>query len=858
VRAVFLTILAALALTAASAADARPRHHSHPLIPPAAAPAADAPLHLNDQGYYEKRGLNVLVFSNWYDGNFSDSKISGVELIHHGERTATNGDVRMQPTPGQWDDIGSLVARNVDQANGVIETHLRYADYDFDYTVRSELKGDSVVISVNLDHPLPAALVGKAGFNFEFLPSAYWHHAYMADGHAAQFPRYPSEDMQRVGPPGPPERIGRSADSSAIPLPIATGHTFVLAPEDPLRRVSVAATDGDIALYDGRNQAQNGWYVLREMLPAGRTGRVLEWTISASTVPGWVRAPVIGHSQVGYAPDQSKVAVIELDRNDHPAANAQLLRVNADGSTTVALDGAAAPWAGHFLRYDYRTFDFSSVRDPGLYEIRYGDQTTAPFRIGADVYADVWHPTLDVYFPVAMDHMFVGEAYRVWHGDSHRDDARQAPINHHHIDLWEQGPTTADRFQPGEHIPGINVGGWYDAGDFDLPTESQFDVVHALAEAREDFHIDRDETAIDETLRRVEMHQPDGKPDILQQIEHGLRWLLATQRTFGYAINGVTEPYIWEYHHLGDAVDKTDGLIFDPHLRPDQVRNGFSGLDDDRWAFTNRSTALNYGSAAAFAQAARVLRGYDDATANEALQAAERIWTEEHGHAPYIFGHGNTTGGNPTDAEFQAAVELLITTHDQKYADRIQAMWPDVHQRFAFNARSVAKVIPYMPAAFKAQVEPDVRATAALIAQMSAGNPYGVPIREGGWAGDGLIVQVALTQHDLHTQFPDLIGDDMVYRALAYLYGTHPGSNLSFVSGVGAQPKEVTYTNNRADFSFIPGGVVPGALIIKPDFPENHDDWPFFWGENEMVVALGASYLELANVANQMAEGPPH
>lgn len=58
-------------------------------------------LQLNELDYYEKPGVNVLVFSNWYNDNFSDSKISGVELIHHGVRTATNGDVRLLPTPEQ-------------------------------------------------------------------------------------------------------------------------------------------------------------------------------------------------------------------------------------------------------------------------------------------------------------------------------------------------------------------------------------------------------------------------------------------------------------------------------------------------------------------------------------------------------------------------------------------------------------------------------------------------------------------------------------------------------------------------------------------------------------------------------------
>jgi hypothetical protein len=52
---------------------------------------------------------------------------------------------------------------------------------------------------------------------------------------------------------------------------------------------------------------------------------------------------------------------------------------------------------------------------------------------------------------------------------------------------------------------------------------------------------------------------------------------------------------------------------------------------------------------------------------------------------------------------------------------------------------------------------------------------------------------------------------------------------------------------NRADYSFIAGGVVPGVLIIKPDLPENKEDWPFLWGQNEYVVSVGASYLYLAN-----------
>jgi hypothetical protein len=57
---------------------------------------------------------------------------------------------------------------------------------------------------------------------------------------------------------------------------------------------------------------------------------------------------------------------------------------------------------------------------------------------------------------------------------------------------------------------------------------------------------------------------------------------------------------------------------------------------------------------------------------------------------------------------------------------------------------------------------------------------------------------------------------------------------------------------NRADFGFIAGGVVPGVLVLKPDYPENMDDWPFLWGENEYTIGIGASYVFLANAAQEI------
>ena len=828
------------------------------LLMAAAAPMAQAQdgagdaagLELTEAEYFAADGAQVLVFSNWYDGLFADSKISGVEIIQRGERIATNGDVRLSATPGQWDPIGQLVDRQVDPATGTVSVTLAHAEYGFTYRVEAQRAGDGIRLAVVLDQPLPAALAGKAGFNLEFLPSSYFRQSYFADGKAGAFPRHPAGDMTVSA-----ERnaaSGRDFGPGAEPLPMARARTLVLAPEDPAARVRIEAASGELALYDGRNQAQNGWFVVRGELPAGRTGRVLEWTVAPDIEPGWRREPVIGHSQLGYAPQQAKRAVIELDRNDSEGGTMQLLRIAPDGSETVALAGDPAQW-GDYLRYTYRVFDFSEVREPGLYALAYRGQRTAAFRIGADVYQQAWHPGMDVYMPVQMDHMLVNEAYRVWHADSHRDDARQAPLDHEHIDLYRQGPTTDTNFAPGEHIPGLDVGGWLDAGDFDIRTQTQYAVVRELAHIWDEFRPLRDQTLVDHQLRRVELHVPDGSPDIQQQVAHGVLYLASMYDAVGHAIHGVVEPDVAQYTHLGDAASKTDGLLYDPALAFGERTATHSGTPDDRWAFTSRASALDYGSAAALAAGSRALVGFDDALAAKALTLAERIWDEEQARDPFTFSHGNTTGGWLPGEQFLAATELLITTGKPNYARSVERLWQEVKPRGTQYLRAALAALPHMPAGFRAELEPVARQIADAREPFTGANPYGVPITTGGWAGNGAVIETGLTAFAIHRAFPELSDGSAVFRSLDYLHGTHPASNLSFVSGVGARSKEVAYGSNRADFSFIPGGVVPGVLIIKPDYPENQENWPFFWGENEYVVNMTPSYAALVMAADALS-----
>lgn len=145
---------------------------------------------LNDKDYFERQGVNVMVFSNNFDGAFNDEKNSGIEIIQHGVRAIQGGAIRLNNTPEQWDLVPKMVNRKVDKEKQSIEVELRYDNYDFNSKITVTGKGKAVEIAVWLDKPVPEKLAGKAGLNLEFLPSRYWLKTFCMDGRINRFPRY--------------------------------------------------------------------------------------------------------------------------------------------------------------------------------------------------------------------------------------------------------------------------------------------------------------------------------------------------------------------------------------------------------------------------------------------------------------------------------------------------------------------------------------------------------------------------------------------------------------------------------------------------------------------------------------------
>lgn len=804
-------------------------------------------LKLNDREYFERQGVNILVFSNSFNGGFNDEKNSGIEIIQHGVRSVQGGAVRLNNTPEQWDLVPKMTSRKVNREDGSIEVTMRYDDYDFDSRAVVTAKGKAVEIAIWLDKPVPEKLAGEAGFNLEFLPSKYWLKTFIMDGRLNRFPRYAtSQTITRPNSEKPRQFKGfktyddRGTDRFVDPIPLETGHRIVMATDDPEHMITISCDDAELKLFDGRMLAQNGWFVLRSVLPKGKTGKVITWTVEPHAIPNWIREPNIGFSQVGYIPDQPKVAVIELDKNDQPQTTASLMRIKPDGTTEQAFTGNIQDW-GPYFKYNYVKFDFSAVKQPGVYYIQYGKTRTNDFLIDEHVYDKITDATTDVWVPIHMNHMYVTEGYRTWHGEPFKEGYLQAPPSDH-FDLHRQGQTTDTKYKPYELIPGLNIGGFFDAGDFDIETGSNINVVQNFIRTWELFKPQRDETFVSQQQRYVDLHRPDGKPDILQFIEHGTLNLVAQAEQIGHMASALSNSILDNYHHLGDAASITDGLHYDPSLKPYEVSadGKRSGTPDDMWAFTTRNPSLDFQAATMFAAASRALTGYNDDLAARALKQSKRLMQE----ATELMNQRQNRFRN-SRGDLATNLQLYAATKEKQYLDNFQQqIWQALDRNVSNTMQTALDAVPYMDEAYKKQLRPYVEKYEEYIKNFDTQNPYGVPIGLGNWAGGNAVLSFGTTVCFAHLYFPEIVPEKEVYRVANWLYGCHPYHNYSFVAVVGAtRPKQVFYGNNRADFSFIPGNVAPGLLFRQPDHFENFDDWPFLWGQNEGTIAGNTQYI---------------
>jgi hypothetical protein len=797
-----------------------------------------------------------------FDDIYPEGHQGGLSLIMHGNRVAANGDLRLEPTPGQWQPVPKQRDRKLDPLARTIITQSGYPDSSrhltgfnpmiypglvLNYTVTVKAEGPSIRVTVDLDRPLPQEFIGKAGFNLELFPGALFGKPWIMDGQAGIFPPQPNGPAISVpsnhnhtgnfNPQGKAD-IAQLTGKGYSPIiadnivasPYAAGKRLTVRPDDPYNKFTILSEGAELQLYDGRMNHNNGWFVVRSELPPGVTKAAINWLITPNVVNDWLYKPVIQTSQAGYHPGQAKVAVIELDKRDLRREQPLLCKITEEGEQPVK-SRAGEEW-GRFLRYNYLLFDFSDVKEEGLYQIHYGESVSSLFRIAKDVYdRGTWQPVLEYFLPVQMCHIRVNEKYRVWHDACHLDDARMAPVNFNHIDGYAQGPSTLTRYKPGDVVPNLNVGGWHDAGDFDLRIESQAGETYILALTYEAFKEDYDATSIDQLNRVAEIHQPDGKPDLLQQVENGALTVVNSWRSLGRLYRGIICNDLRQYVLLGDAAAMTDN---------------HSGNADDRWVFTEDNPPRELTTAAQLAAASRVLQGFNDTLSAQSLEVARALYkvtrlTEQS-----------------RSARIHAATELFLTTGEEEYRKYLLSETDYIAKNIAHTGWFIGRAEKKLAdSAFTAAIREALKDFRTELEKQGCETPYGIPYRPHIWGAGWDIQAFGYRHYFLHTAWPDIFGADYIYNALNFILGCHPGSNTaSFASGIGAKSATVGYGLNRADWSYIPGGVISGTALIRPDFPELLE-FPYLWQQTEYVMGGGSShYMFLVLAARQLLTTP--
>jgi hypothetical protein len=814
------------------------------LVAAVAALAAGPQIAINEKEYFEGPGFSFLVFHNNYQVGYQ----GGLQMIQQEERLLDSGDLFLDPPRGGESFARRVLKREVDRPNSTATVFGEIMPSQAGYRIKVRTDGARMVITLSLDKPVDWAKTGQAGFQIYLYPGAYYDKSFQSDQGSGVFPRQYLE-----------------------PVLVRGAHWLRVAEEDKLRSFAIRRVGGTLDMTDSRDGSPQTWFAVRAPIAKGSTETEVRVEITPSIDPDWRRPAVIGISQVGYHPNQPKRAILELDPRDKSDAPVVLAKLEPDGARVVK-SAPPQPW-GRFLRYEYATFDFSDVRDPGLYTLEYHGQTAGPFRITSSVYDGAWQPTLEYFLPVQMCHVMVREGTRVWHGACHLDDALQAPAGKIHIDGYQQGPERETRFKDNEHIPGLDWGGWHDAGDHDLPAGSFAETVLPLALALEEFHPMVDRTSVQRADRLVQLHVPDGKADIVQQIEYGIEGMLASFRVGGHIFSGIIESTPRQYSHLGDPVTVTDNKVYDPPRNPKR---------DDRWVFTNRNTGLQYEVAQALAASARAIKEHSPALTKEALDAAGELWEYEQSHPPVY----PLSGYNPADSGFRAheiaaTAELLLTTGEARYRERLMALLPGFRnlsgrQFESIGGAALVRVLPVVKdAEFRSAVTALARKWKDELGLETASNPYGVPYPKGVsspefklegrsgihssfvWGHGWDLQSEAMNTYFFHKHMPDLFGPETVFNVVNFVLGCHPASNESFVSGVGGHSATIAYGFNRADWSHIPGGVISGTSLIKPDYMELKE-FPFLWYQTEYVISGAATYIFDVLAAERLAGGGGH
>jgi endoglucanase len=342
-------------------------------------------------------------------------------------------------------------------------------------------------------------------------------------------------------------------------------------------------------------------------------------------------------NQLGYLPDAPKIAVLcALERLDVIGFTV----TNGSGRSVLRKDATPAKPFGPCVS-NYR-LDFSSIKKPGEYHLSAGGVTSPTVRIRTDVYAGAADTLL----------------YYMREQRSGFNPLFKTVVHTH------DGIVVDDSARNGKFVP--VTGGWADASDYLQYVMTSTNATYVMLMAYRDHS-----AAFADRFDSRGLPERNGLPDILDEVRHGLEWLV---RMF---------PSDSEmYNQLGDDRDHTywdippnDSADYGWGKGKERPVYPCTGKPQGLFKYKNRSNGLASTAgkyASTFALAATVYRKRDPAFAAKLHQKALSAYAigkrfpgvcqGAPGRAPYYYEEDNWAD----DMEL-AAAELYALTHNRSY-----------------------------------------------------------------------------------------------------------------------------------------------------------------------------------------------
>ena len=348
-------------------------------------------------------------------------------------------------------------------------------------------------------------------------------------------------------------------------------------------------------------------------------------------------------NQVGFYPDQQKIAVIE------PSVKAKSFTLKDSKGKTV--------WSGKAVRKSTSPFsgkvrqivDFSKVKTPGTYTLVAGKEK-ATVRIADNALADLATAGMKAYYlqrcGMPIEAKYAGKYAR--------------PAAHMDEDVLVH-PAAASPERPA----GTSISsplGWYDAGDYGKYIVNSGYTIGVLLEA---YELNK------QYINKMQLNIPESgnnTPDFLDEIMYNLRWMLTMQ-----------DPYDGGVYH------KLTTPSFEGFIMPTDCKQ-------QRYVM-QKSTQAALDFAATMAMAARIYKPYDSDFCKSALAAAERAYAwavknpailydqdgnNEHYDPKVSTGKYDDTAAD--DEFFWAATELYLSTEQTAYLEQAKQFMPEKYE----------------------------------------------------------------------------------------------------------------------------------------------------------------------------------